>query len=523
METTTPPRPDLPTVEKKSSIGKIWGRLSGSRYRLAIFVATFAVIGGIVTLLITHADTTNGPINWSTSNKCLDLDGGRQITSNKVKLYTCNGSSAQQWTIRADNTIHANNENNWCLDVINSSTTPGTPVQLYTCNGTGAQRWTLTAQNTLVNTNSGLCLDNFNSQDQDNNAVNVYTCNGTGAQRWTPAKVASAQNTPEPAVTVKPSTPAATPLAASTGTNGSVAAQPVQNATLDDDAARAAAPKISQPAWRDEFNGNSLSYATENGGGTWRTRGTEGGGKLADGYIDYAGSSWNANQKQIQANGLATVGGGALTLKTKRTPANKGPFNNAKWMGAYLVSNDATNLSWHYGYFEWRMSLPNPARGMFPAIWLFNNAKNPVNGYQGAEIDMLEVFGSRTGEPWSSGVHFTPKLLNGVKDKTITTQSSDTGGWHRYGVNWTANSITFYKDGTAVGSLTGAGAQWFRNANLGIRINYAMDPSWKGVPTAYKSTATDPKAGTTPSMKVDYVRYYKALPGSLPKGSGDPL
>lgn len=278
------------------------------------------------------------------------------------------------------------------------------------------------------------------------------------------------------------------------------------------------------PTWRDEFNGNSLSYATDGGGGTWRTKGYEAeGGYLGKGYKDYAGSSWNATQAQIKKYDLVSVGGGVLTLKTKRNPGLS--ETKARWIGPYLVTNHRNNLTWKYGYFEWRMSLPNTARGMFPALWLFNNVAGRSNGYQGAEIDAFEIFGDRSGRPWKAGMHFKPRALNGSHDKTAVTSNGDTSGWHRYGIKWTADEITYYRDGAVMARVTGAAAAWFRQADLGIRINYAMDPEWDEKKPGDKpniSTAKDPSVGTTPTMKVDYVRYYKQMP-SLPGGSGDPL
>lgn len=272
------------------------------------------------------------------------------------------------------------------------------------------------------------------------------------------------------------------------------------------------------PTWSDEFNGTSLSYATDTGGGTWRTKGYES-GSLSSGYSDYAGSSWDANQAQIEQYGLATVANSVLTLKTMRNPGITGVSNN--WIGPYLVSNHLKSLTWRYGYFEWRMSLPNPARGMFPALWLFNNVPNRTDGYESAELDMLEVFGNSNGQPWYSAVHYLPLNMNGSAGGIVSTNSNDTTAWHRYAINWTPTDITFYKDGVVVGTITGGGATWYQHANLGIRIDYVMDPNWAAGTSQY-STPTDPVVGTTPSMLVDYVRYYNSMPSNLPAGSNDP-
>lgn len=276
---------------------------------------------------------------------------------------------------------------------------------------------------------------------------------------------------------------------------------------------------IARPNWSDEFDGTSLSYATDNGGGTWRTKGYEA-GSVNNGYSDYAGRSWNGNRQQLEQYGLVTVANSTLTMRAMRNPGIPG-VNNA-WVGAYLVSNHVNNLTWRYGYFEWRASLPTPGRGMFPALWMFNNVPNRNDGYQSAEIDVFEVFGHRTGVPWDITLHLKPKGVNGLVQSQIATVYNDTAGWHRYGVNWTADAITFYKDGQVVSTVTGDRAAWYRNANLGLRMDYVMDPNWPGVPQAQLSTSNDPPIGTKLEMKIDYVRYYSQRPGNLPTGSADP-
>jgi beta-glucanase (GH16 family) len=117
--------------------------------------------------------------------------------------------------------------------------------------------------------------------------------------------------------------------------------------------------------------------------------------------------------------------------------------------------------------------------------------------------------------------------LNGSSGRNIATTASDTTSWHRYGIDWTANQITYYQDGKVVGTacpttqLDCASAQWYQNANLGMRMDYVMDPNWLAN-TSYNSTPTDPVVGTQPEMQVDYARYYTTMPSNMPTGSNDP-
>ena len=274
--------------------------------------------------------------------------------------------------------------------------------------------------------------------------------------------------------------------------------------------------------WSDEFTESTMSYATDTGGGTWRTKPHEAGGTLANGYSDFAGSSWNVDAADATTYGVITIANSVMTIKAMRNPGLAGVSNN--WIGAQLSSNHLIpNLTWRYGYFEWRMQLPNPVRGMFPALWLFNNDITRSSATAGAEIDVMEVFGYPTGDPWNAGVHYNNGGLSGsgIKNEPIYTGTDDTAGWHRYGVDWQSDHITFYKDGVSVGSVSSAGVTWFQTANLGIRMDYVMDPTFVG--SADQSTPTDPPIGSTPMMNVDYVRVYTAYPAGMPTGSNDPL
>jgi hypothetical protein len=276
--------------------------------------------------------------------------------------------------------------------------------------------------------------------------------------------------------------------------------------------------------WADEFDGNALSLTTDAApaAGAWRTRGYESGGTLATGYRDFAGTSWNTSP--VQHPGLSPFGvaGSVLTLTARRTPAGVTDVGDAVWMGGYLVTNHASTspvLRWRFGYFEVRARLPNPARGMFPALWLFNGAAPRADGKEGAELDLLEVFGSRTGRPWSAGWHTNP--APGVSGNAGTFDE-DTAAWHRYGLAWTPTAVRWYRDGVQRAELTGPAAEWFATADLGWRLDYVMDPAWEAPGSPLRSTPDDPPPGTEPRLEVDYVRVYDAPPAPLALGSDDP-
>jgi hypothetical protein len=114
-------------------------------------------------------------------SKCVDLAGGSSANGTAVQLYTCNGTTAQQWTVGADSTLRALGK---CMDVTSAGTANGTKVQLYACNGTAAQKW-MHSGSALVNAGSGKCLDATGPSSANGTRLQIWTCSGASNQSWT--------------------------------------------------------------------------------------------------------------------------------------------------------------------------------------------------------------------------------------------------------------------------------------------------------------------------------------------------
>ena len=112
---------------------------------------------------------------------CLDVRGASSADGTPVQVYTCNGTSAQQWTVESNGTLQSLGK---CLDVAGAGTANGTLVQLYTCNGTGAQTWQAQSNGELVNPNSGKCLDDTGFGGSGTQ-VQIWACGDSTNQVWT--------------------------------------------------------------------------------------------------------------------------------------------------------------------------------------------------------------------------------------------------------------------------------------------------------------------------------------------------
>ncbi len=121
-----------------------------------------------------------GPIT-GIGGKCVDVNGANNTNGTAVQLYTCNNSSAQQWTVQSDGTIRALGK---CLDVTGAGTANLTPVELYDCNANGGQIWHAQSNGTLLNPASGRCLDDPGFNTADRTQLVIWDCNGGTNQQW---------------------------------------------------------------------------------------------------------------------------------------------------------------------------------------------------------------------------------------------------------------------------------------------------------------------------------------------------
>lgn len=123
-----------------------------------------------------------GPITSGVnSNKCVDLSSSKGVAGNKIQMWDCNSSGAQNWTINANGTITI--AGSGCMDITNNNYANGTLIQWWPCNGSPGQQWK--AENgQLVNPASGKCLDDPNSNTTNGTQLVLWTCNGAANQQW---------------------------------------------------------------------------------------------------------------------------------------------------------------------------------------------------------------------------------------------------------------------------------------------------------------------------------------------------
>ncbi|HET9170201.1 MAG TPA: ricin-type beta-trefoil lectin domain protein, partial [Actinospica sp.] len=158
--------------------------MTATKQRILAVLAAVALVFGIGTVVAHHASAATATATGQVTGYqglCLDDRSASTANFNPVQVYTCNGTSAQSWSVESDNSLQVLGK---CLDVNGAGTANGTTVDLYDCNGTGAQQWVPQSNGELVNTNSGKCLDDT-GYGGSGTQVQIWACAATSNQLWT--------------------------------------------------------------------------------------------------------------------------------------------------------------------------------------------------------------------------------------------------------------------------------------------------------------------------------------------------
>ena len=114
-------------------------------------------IGGIIVIFIvsitsfgtSSASALGGPIKSGLQGYCLDDHQGKLLPGNKVDLWRCNSTSAQDWQVTLTHVMHGGN---YCLSAAAKNS-----LVINKCDLSPAEVW-LPEDKGLINPNLGLCL-----------------------------------------------------------------------------------------------------------------------------------------------------------------------------------------------------------------------------------------------------------------------------------------------------------------------------------------------------------------------------
>ena len=116
------------------------------------------------------------------NGKCIDVPRSDFADGVRIGMWTCNGTSAQQWQFSGGRVQTAKN---LCLDAAGGGTGLGTPIQIATCSANRAQQFVLSGAGDLVNVAANRCVDIVDVNPDNDAKLQLWDCAGTPNQKWT--------------------------------------------------------------------------------------------------------------------------------------------------------------------------------------------------------------------------------------------------------------------------------------------------------------------------------------------------
>ena len=193
-------------------------------------------------------------------------------------------------------------------------------------------------------------------------------------------------------------------------------------------------------------------------------------------------------------------------------------YDGENYTSARMTTRDKGD--WLYGRIDVKAKLPS-GDGTWPAIWMLGiNLEWPACG----EIDIMEHINAENvihGSIHTSSCYFSMgdnypgecpdyqlqsfNQINPDFPNTHKTNVNNITGWHIYGIEWDASSISFFIDGNIwmrVHNTYGGQPEWPFNQPFYIILNLAIGGNFPG----------DPDNSNFPhEMKVNFVRVYKSI------------
>ena len=251
------------------------------------------------------------------------------------------------------------------------------------------------------------------------------------------------------------------------------------------------------PAWADEFNG------------------------AANSTIDPA--KWTFDTGNLNVNNELEIYCSPSMTTMGCDPANPNAFidgtghlviqqrlvNGTTWTSARLKTQGLRTFQ--YGRIEASIEFPSH-QGLWPAFWMLGNNVDSIGWPKCGEVDIMENWPAIGASKNSTTMHGdTYNGGNGLNSVfTFPNGEGVDTAFHTYGIIWSKNMMQFYFDDPSnitfvrTAADVPAGGTWPFNNPFFLITNMAVGGVLGGTTDAGTATAT-------PSMMLDYVRYYQPL------------
>lgn len=208
-------------------------------------------------------------------------------------------------------------------------------------------------------------------------------------------------------------------------------------------------------------------------------------------WIAVEGASNVNNEREYYTPSDVYLQNGSLVLRSQQRPLGGRAYTSGE------VRSGTKHTARLGSAVEWRTQIPT-GKGIWPANWLVNTPCDGINGC-GAnwppEIDVMELRGSQPDINLMT--HWWGTYPNQGHETSLYGGTTLSAGYHTYRVEWFADSVLWYVDGTQRAKHTS-------NVTFGtlqLVMNTAVGGDFDGDPT---SSTVFPQY-----HRIDYVRVYR--------------
>ena len=232
--------------------------------------------------------------------------------------------------------------------------------------------------------------------------------------------------------------------------------------------------KKTEPAysllWADEFNGTSVDMNNWN--------------------YNIGGEGWGNNEQEYYTDKNATIEEGNLVITGKAEQVGSNGYTSSR-----LTTK--TKHEFIYGKIEARIKIP-AGQGLWPAFWMLGANIDAAGWPVCGEIDVMEHINA------DSVFYGTLHWVNNEKVSSGNHMTAVPEEYHVYGIEWTADAIDWYIDGSKFHSVNikdSINSTEEFHKPFFILLNLAIGGNWPG---QIIDTTKIPAR-----MLIDYVRVYQ--------------
>jgi hypothetical protein len=152
------------------------------------FAAAMATALNLTAASLARAEDPIVKLVSVSSGKCLQPINGSHTQGDAIVQESCNGSAAQQWTVKSVSStkVHlVNRSSGLCLDARGKAVN-GTPIQQWTCNWISNENWSFGITNKLLSSGISNTFSHCIASPgfQDGLPMELRFCDGDSAQLW---------------------------------------------------------------------------------------------------------------------------------------------------------------------------------------------------------------------------------------------------------------------------------------------------------------------------------------------------